>query len=166
VELNELEDRIELHLGDIRKIGSIFKPHSCDAVFFNPPYRKLNSGRVNPHHEKAVARHEVEGALNDFIRAGKYLLKSSGAMYAIYPATRGVNLIVQMKKSGIEPKRLRMVHSDKISEAEFIIVEGIKGGREELKVMPPLFIYEDTNEYSCEMKKILKEITDPHLSFC
>lgn len=38
----------------------IFFQRSFDAVTCNPPYRKINSGRVNPAEEKAIARHEIQ----------------------------------------------------------------------------------------------------------
>jgi len=57
-------------------------------VIFNPPYRKLNSGRINPHPEKAIARHEIIGSLKDFLKAAQYLLKPAGKVFTIYPAKR------------------------------------------------------------------------------
>ncbi len=76
VNFNKLEHRIKIAEGDARKIKNIFSANSFDAVIFNPPYRKLNSGRINPQLEKAIARHEIKGSLKDFIKAAKYLLKA------------------------------------------------------------------------------------------
>jgi tRNA1Val (adenine37-N6)-methyltransferase len=42
--LNGLEDRVTFQVGDVRLIRRDFEAESFDAVAFNPPYRKLNSG--------------------------------------------------------------------------------------------------------------------------
>ena len=159
VAMNHLEDMITIHHCDVKGINAIFRANSCDASVFNPPYRKLNSGKVNPDRERAVARHEIKGSLDEFIAASKYLLKDGGAVFSIYPASRGVDLIVRMRRYKLEPKRLRMVHSDASSEAEFMLVQGIKNGGEELEVSPPLHIYERQGVYSVEMQGIFDGIT-------
>lgn len=161
VQLNAYQDRVRISHCDVKSIRKIFETKSMDAVVFNPPYRKIDSGRINPDNERAVARHEVKGALTDFLAAARYLLKDWGTTSIIYPATRGAGLFYNMRKNNIEPKKVRMVHSKMSSRAEFILVEGVKGGGEELFVMPPLFIYEEDGEYSAEMKALFKDISRP-----
>ncbi len=155
IELNGLGDRIRVYLGDVKRIGKIFDPQSFDVAVFNPPYRRLNSGRINLNQEKAVARHEIRGTIDDFLVSARYLLKESGRVYVIYPASRGVHLITRMRKSGMEPKRLRVVYSSSSSGAAFILAEGVKGAGEEVEIMPPLFIYGNDDSYSDEMDEIL-----------
>jgi tRNA1Val (adenine37-N6)-methyltransferase len=159
VKMNNLESRIEIVSGDIGDVESLFTPQSFNTVIFNPPYRKLNSGRINPGLEKAVARHEIKGTLRDFLLSAKYLVKEAGSVYLIYPAVRMVELLFQMRTCGIEPKILRMVYSSRFSEVEFLLMEGKKGGGEELKVLPPFFIYQENGGYTEEMETIFKEIS-------
>ena len=45
-----------------------------------------------------------------------------------------------MRDCRIEPKRLRIVHSRPGGRGTFVLVEGVKGGREGLKVLPPLYL--------------------------
>jgi tRNA1Val (adenine37-N6)-methyltransferase len=161
VRLNDLEHSVRIYKGDIKKIGDLFDQGSFQCVFFNPPYRRMNSGRINPDREKAIARHEIEGTVDDFLSAARYLLSEGGSVYVIYPATRSVELIFGMRKMALEPKRIRMVHSNNCSRAQFILAEGIKGGGEELHIMPPLFIYNDGGSYSEEMEEIFREINHP-----
>jgi tRNA1Val (adenine37-N6)-methyltransferase len=161
IEVNRLAGRVEIREGDITKIRADFPPDSFDVAVFNPPYRKLNSGRVNPDPERAIARHEIKGSLGDFMESARVLLKDGGTVYAIYPAKRGTELLFQMRRATLEPKRLRMVHSRLASDGEFILVEGVKRGGEELVIMPPLFIYGDGQGYSREMECIFSEIACP-----
>jgi tRNA1Val (adenine37-N6)-methyltransferase len=164
VRLNDLEHSVRIYKGDVKKIGGLFDGESFQCVFFNPPYRRMNSGRINPDREKAVARHEIEGTVADFLSAARYLLSEGGSVHVIYPATRSVELIFTMRKMALEPKRMRIVHSNNCSRAQFILAEGIKGGGEELHIMPPLFIYNSDGVYSGEMEAIFREINHPRSS--
>lgn len=155
VALNGLKDQVRVCSGDVRKIRGLFAPQLFDAAVFNPPYRRLNSGRINPDSERAVARHEIKGTIDDFLASARYLLKDSGRVYVIYPAARSAQLIVRMRGNGIEPKRLRIIHSDGRSGGVFVLAKGIKGGGEELEIMPPLFICRDDGRYSGEVEEIL-----------
>ena len=83
VERNDLGKRVGIVLGDAREVKRNFAANSFDNVIFNPPYRKLSSGRINPLLEKAVARHEIKGSLSDFLAASRYLLKPTGRVFAI-----------------------------------------------------------------------------------
>ncbi len=161
VELNGLEKRVGIVLGDAREVKRNFSANSFDNVIFNPPYRKLSSGRINPLLEKAVARHEIKGSLADFLSASKYLLKPPGRVFTIFPAKRMVELVVLFRKNKIEPKRMKLVFSDALSDAEFVLVEGRSGSREELKMETPLYIYEEQKKYTQDMKNIFSELASP-----
>ena len=155
---NGLAGCIEIRRGDIRLPESCFAPTSFDVAVFNPPYRRLRSGRMNPDPGKAIARHEIEGAAGDFLAAAACALKSRGRTYAIYPARRMVEIISRMRAVRIEPKRLRIVHSRPGGVGEFILVDGVKGGREEMTVLPPLYIYGEGSGYSAEMEAIFRDL--------
>lgn len=167
--LNQLDHCVKIIQCDLREINKILPAGEYDAVVFNPPYRKKGSGRISANIEKAHARHELSGTLADFVRAANYLTRKSGAVFTIYPATRAVELIYRFRESGIEPKRMRMVHSTEKTEAEFILLEAVKEGGEELEIMPPLFVYKglgesreenrgDRGNYTPDMERIFNEI--------
>jgi tRNA1Val (adenine37-N6)-methyltransferase len=157
--LNGLEGRVEIRQGDICRPESLCGPQSFSAAVFNPPYRRLRSGRTNPNSEKAVARHEIAGTAADFLAAAVYALQPDGRMYVIYPAVRMVELIARMRECRIEPKRLRLVHSRSGGSGAFVLVEGVKGGREQLNVLPPLFIYAEAGGYTLEMTEIFRDLS-------
>ncbi|MDP2838480.1 MAG: methyltransferase [Syntrophales bacterium] len=159
VVLNGLAGRIEIRRGDVRCPETFCGPQSFSAAVFNPPYRRLRSGRTNSDPEKAVARHEIEGTVADFLTAAVYALRPEGRLYAIYPVVRMVELIARMRERRIEPKRLRLVHSRPDGGGGFVLVEGVKGGREGLNVAPPLFIYQAGGGYTPEMAEIFRELS-------
>jgi tRNA1Val (adenine37-N6)-methyltransferase len=140
--LNYLEDRISILHQDYRKLNSIFPPGSFDVVLSNPPYRKYRTGRVNPSIEKAIARHEIRGTLEDLISIASYLLPTKGRCYLIFPALRTIDLLMILRAEKLEPKRLQFVHPRIKEEAKFILVESVKASGVELKIMEPLILHE------------------------
>ena len=140
VVLNRLEQHVSIFRRDFKRLRRDFPPGSFDVVFSNPPYRKYHTGRVNPSLEKAVARHEIKGTLHDLTRLAAYLLPIKGRCYLIYPASRAIDLLVTLRRHQLEPKRLRFVHPKKEGEAKFVLVESIKAGGTELKILRPLFL--------------------------
>jgi tRNA1Val (adenine37-N6)-methyltransferase len=166
IRMNEMEDRIEIIAGDVREIRTICKPRTCSVVFFNPPYRKAASGKINADTEKALARHEIKGSLGDFLAAARYILKAAGSVFVIYPARRLVELLQRMRLNGMEPKRVRMVHTKACSEGSFVLAEGVKEAGEQLEIMPPLFIYDEKGWYTEEMMALFREISGDFPSSC
>jgi tRNA1Val (adenine37-N6)-methyltransferase len=63
-----------------------------------------------------------------------------------------------MRALRLEPKRTALVYSKPASEGEFVLVEGLKGGNEFLKVLPPLFIYEREGGYTQAMQRIFSDL--------
>lgn len=158
VSINNLAECIKIVRGDARMYKKLFAAHDFDAVTFNPPYRKINSGRINPMQEKAIARHEIKGSLKIFLEAAKYLLLPAGKVFTIYPAKRLIELVSLFRGHSIEPKRMKLVYSSAESNAEFVLVEGLAGGREELKFEPPLYIYDKNKNYTPQMETIMSEL--------
>ncbi|MBW1972924.1 MAG: methyltransferase [Deltaproteobacteria bacterium] len=154
VQINKLDNIIDLLNIDLRDLPTIFPPDSFDLVISNPPYRKLNSGRINPDPEKAIARHELFVSVSDITKIAKYLLKKRGKVFFIFPAIRFSAISKAMVENSIIPSRLRSVHSYKDENATLILIEGRKEGGEGMVIQPPLIIYNKKREYSSEMKKI------------
>jgi tRNA1Val (adenine37-N6)-methyltransferase len=154
--LNGLAGQVAFRRGDVRFPEAFSPPGGFDVAVFNPPYRRLYSGRMNPDPARALARHEVAGTAADFLAAAAWLLRQGGRVAVIYPATRMVEILCRMRAARIEPKRLRMVHSRRDGVAVFALLEGRKGGGEELIVEPPLVLYERTGVYSDEAAALLR----------
>ena len=153
--LNGVEKRVRMLRGDVRAVEEYLPSRSFDAAVCNPPYQPPGSGRVNPDRERLLARHQVEGGLGDFVRAGAYLLRHRGRMCLVYPSERAVELLAVMRQHGLEPRRIRFVHSFADAAATLVLVEGVKGARTSLTVLPPLVIYRGEDEYTDETAALL-----------
>lgn len=157
VALNSLDGRIEIIANDMRALKKMFPANTFDFVFSNPPFRKTKTGRLSKYEERAVARHEIEITLQDLIKTASYLLKHSGRFYLIYHPFRLAELIEILRKSRLEPKRMRFVHSKAGDEAKMVLIEAVKGSGTWLKIDPPLYLYDHGSEYTAEMKGILNK---------
>ena len=142
--LNRLEDRLSVLHQDFKKLKASFPPGSFDVVLSNPPYRKYRTGRINPFPEKAIARHEMKGTLDDLVSIASYLLPHKGRFYLIFPASRTADLLVTLRKQNLEPKRFQPVHPRNDESAKFILVESVKSSGVELTIMPPLILHQVT----------------------
>lgn len=149
VALNRLTPRIKIWEKDLKDLtGKNLKGGAFDVVLSNPPYRKAGSGRVNPNQEKALARHEIKATLEEVLRVAHYLLKDKGRLVMIYPGSRAVDLIRAMSRFHLEPKRLRLVHSHAQDEACLLLVEALKEGHAQAKILPPLILYDTEGNYT------------------
>ena len=159
-ELNRLDARLFAKEADIRTFEA---ERQYDAVFTNPPYMTVSSGKKNSVDEKNTARHEVEGGIADFCRAAKRLLRYGGKFYAVYRPDRVGDLIFAMKDADIEPKRLTFVHADLAAEPSVVLVEGRMSGGVGARVTRPLIIYTDSSHknMSADMEYIMNNGSFP-----
>jgi tRNA1Val (adenine37-N6)-methyltransferase len=155
VRMNGFTDRVTIRRIDVRNVQQAFDPGSFAGVICNPPYRGATSGRISPNAERKIARHEIAAALGDFLRAGAYLLPIRGRMALVYPVHRGVDLLKSMRDANLEPKRLRIVHSFAAASASLLLVQGVKGGRGGIEVLPPLIVYQEGKRYTAEVEALL-----------
>ena len=140
VELNKLQNSITIIQEDFRNLKNIFKNQQFDVVVSNPPYISVGQGKINPSNSKAIARHEIKGDLEDIISVSNYLLKDKGRIYLIYRSAKLIKLIITLKKYGIEPKVIKFIYPGPGENANLVLLEGIKSGKEELKIEDPIFL--------------------------
>ncbi|MEN3189978.1 MAG: tRNA1(Val) (adenine(37)-N6)-methyltransferase [Atribacterota bacterium] len=140
VELNKLQNHITIIQEDLKNIKKIFRNSQFDVVISNPPYISLGDGKISPLSSKAIARHEIKCDIEDIISTSNYLLKNKGRIYLIYKSIKLIKVIVTLKKYDIQPKSIKFIHSCPDEQANLVLLEGMKGGKEELKIEPPLFL--------------------------
>ena len=157
VEANGLSDRVKIEHLDFRKSAERFPPGSFDLVVSNPPYRRLESGRVNLHAQRAMARHELLGSVADVFAAGGHILRHGGRLAVVYPAVRLGHLLVVAHRNGFSPKELTIVHSKPRSPACLVHLECRKGGGEQMRINPPFFVYDGNGVYSERMLRLMHD---------
>lgn len=154
VQLNNLTHQLVIHHGDLKDAPERFGHGQYDVVTCNPPYMLGNTGEQNLNEHIAIARHEIYCTLEDVIRVSAYLTRSGGKVALVHRPSRLVDIIDLMRKYRVEPKRVRFVHPKQGSEANMVLIEGIRDGKPELKVLPPLIVYDDHGSYCPELMEI------------
>jgi len=149
--LNGLSDRITIVNDDLKNSKDIFGKASFDVVVSNPPYMTGGHGLVNPESAKAIARHEVLCTFADVAEQAAAVLKPGGRFYLVHRPFRLPEIITTLVKSGLEPKRMRMVHSYADKEPNMLLLGCVKGGKPRIKVEKPLIVWEKAGKYAEEI---------------
>ncbi|MBP3463141.1 MAG: tRNA1(Val) (adenine(37)-N6)-methyltransferase [Clostridia bacterium] len=154
VKMNELENKIEIVQRDIVGISKGRFNKFFDVVVTNPPYKKVSTGLVNDNEKKLISRHEIKCTLEDVIYESSKILKDNGIFYMVHRPERLVEIIELMRKNKIEPKEIRFVYPHINDEANLVMIKGVKCGKTFLKILQPLIVYNEQNEYTDEIYKI------------
>jgi tRNA1(Val) A37 N6-methylase TrmN6 len=156
VKLNRLTEQIDMIHEDLKKLQPILGQSSFDAVTCNPPY--FPTPLESEHNENpylTIARHEVYCTLEDVVKACKLYVRPGGKVSMVHRPGRLVDIISLFRKYKLEPKRLQLVYSKQGREANMLLIEGTRDGKADLKILPPLYIYNEAGEYTKEAKEII-----------
>jgi tRNA1(Val) A37 N6-methylase TrmN6 len=153
---NKLEDRLSMIHGDIKEMPKLLGHGKYDVVTCNPPYFTTPSkGEINENEHLAIARHEILCTLEDAIRVSSQLVKQGGKVAFVHRPGRLIEMVSLMRQYRLEPKRIQFVYPKKGKEANTLLVEAVKDGSPDLKILPPVYVYDDNNEYTTEISRIL-----------
>lgn len=156
LEYNKLHNRIKMVHGDIKEMPKQLGFGKFDVVTCNPPYFTTPSKEeINPNEHLAIARHEILCTLEDAIKASSQLARQGGKVAFVHRPGRLLDMITLMRQYRLEPKRIQFVYPKLGKEANTILVEAIKDGNPDLKILPPLIVYNENDEYTPEIREIL-----------
>ena len=124
---------IEVINARLQNISKILGVGCADVVVCNPPYKKTGTTKlINDDMSIAIARHEIEVTLEEIVFEASKLLKFGGDFYTINKEERLADLIVYLRKYGLEPKQLRIIPSSK--GANIIMIKAKKGGKSGMSI--------------------------------
>lgn len=144
---NGMTPRLSVIEGDLRHLTAASLGYEADLVTANPPYMAPGVGARNASDEKYLARHEVNGGIEDFCAAAGRILKHGGRFYCVFRPERLADLLAGMRKARLEPKRMTMVQATYASRPSMVLLEAVKGAAPGMMVTPPLCLWraqEDT----------------------
>ena len=154
IAMNDLSDRVEAVLCDIRQVKEMFTHMSYDLVVSNPPFRRPATGRLSVGEERAIARHELALQLSDLALAASYLLKVKGRFFMIYHPERLLEVFDTFRQNRLEPKRIRFVHNDITAGSKIVLIEAVREGNPGIKIEKPLYIYNEDGSYTDEVSSM------------
>ncbi|WP_339230765.1 tRNA1(Val) (adenine(37)-N6)-methyltransferase [Oceanobacillus sp. FSL K6-2867] len=156
VKLNTLSDQLTMLHGDLKEMQPVLGQSSFDVVTCNPPYFKTPSRTEHNHNEfLTIARHEVYCTLEDVVKACKLHVRPGGKVAMVHRPGRLVDIMELFRKYKLEPKRMQLVYPKRGREANMLLIEGIRDGKADLKILPPLYIYEADGTYTKEAEEII-----------
>lgn len=140
--LNGLEHQVNIMEGDLKEYVHTAGYGVYDAITVNPPYMQVTTGEQNENEHYAIARHEMLCTLEDVVEAAAKLVKSGGKVAMVHRPARLLDIVESMRRWKLEPKRLQFVHPRADGEANMVLIEAMRDGKPELRLLPPIIIYE------------------------
>lgn len=116
-----------------------------DVVTCNPPYIKINSGEKNEKINMSISKHEMLITFEDICKIVSLILKSNKKFFMIHRTSRLSELIFILKKYKLEPKTIQFIHQKYNDISNLVLIESVKCGGEETKVLEPLVVFNDDN---------------------
>ena len=148
---NGLENKLTALHRDLRNLTSGDLPlYSYDLVTMNPPYQANDTGLQSRTDASLLARHEVVCRMEDVMRAADKLLRFGGRLCICQRSERLADAIVEMRRHGIEPKRLRFLAHTVGKTPRLFLLEGKKGGKSGLIAEPTLFLKDPDGRYTSD----------------
>ena len=158
IKINKLENRIDFINADINELYKEIDTETFDVITCNPPYFKVNeSSNLNDSEYKTIARHEIKLDLEKLFKIAKKLLKNKGNIAIVHRPERLSDIVSEMKKNNIEPKRIQFVYPSINSEANILLIEGTKNGNPGVKILPPLISHKQNGEYTEQVKQFFEK---------
>lgn len=158
IKINKLENRIDFINADINELYKEIDTETFDVITCNPPYFKVNeSSNLNDSEYKTIARHEIKLDLEKLFKIAKKLLKNKGNIAIVHRPERLSDIVSEMKKNNIEPKRIQFVYPSINSEANILLIEGTKNGNHGVKILPPLISHKQNGEYTEQVKQFFEK---------
>lgn len=154
--LNRLENKITALCADIRNTSLLGVSGGYDAVFTNPPYMPLHTGKACEKEGKNAARHEVFGTISDFAATAARMLRYGGTFYAVYHPKRLCDLLDACRREKLEPKYLTAVSARRGLAPAMLLLAARLGGKPGLCFTKPLILQGDDGKNTADFDFILQ----------
>ncbi|WP_125605772.1 tRNA1(Val) (adenine(37)-N6)-methyltransferase [Lapidilactobacillus bayanensis] len=155
--LNELTNQVVVDNFDLKEAPQRLGADFADVVTCNPPYFADHPDSVkNPNPHYAIARHELMTTLNQVLNVSSRLLKTNGHLYMVHRPERLDEIMAALQANRFAVKKLRFIYPKVGREANMVLIDAIKDGRPNgVRILPPLTVYTDDNQYQPEVQQIL-----------
>ena len=160
VQLNKLENVIEIMNMDLRQIDNIIEAGSIDYVVTNPPYQKKDTGILSENEEEKISRHEIKCNIADICYISAKILKNNGTIYMVHRPERLVDIIFEMRKFNLEPKKIRFVQPSINKKPNLVLISGTKNAKPFLNIQEPIIVYNKDGSYTEQILNIYSKKTN------
>ena len=121
IEINNLEEKIMPINENIKNINGEY-----DFIFSNPPYKKINSGKMPEDEAEKISKYEVLLTLEELFQEIRRLLKNYGEFFIIVPNDR---LNDVFRYIYVNNMNILKIEVNKYKKTDLVVVHGRKGGK-------------------------------------
>ena len=121
IKINNLEEKITSINEDIKTIKGEY-----DFIFSNPPYKKINSGKLPKNEAEQISKYEILLTLEELFYEIKRLLKNYGEFFVIVPDDRLNDVFRYIYANNMN---ILSTEINKYKKLNLVIVHGKKGGK-------------------------------------
>jgi tRNA1(Val) A37 N6-methylase TrmN6 len=152
---NHLGDRVEVLAGDLVQSPPPFAWGSFDHVMTNPPHLAASTSSASPLAERATAY--VEGAvpLAEWLQACLRMLRPGGTLTLIHRAERLGDILASLRDT-VGGLVVFPLWPGQGKPAKRVLVQGRKGSRAPLALMPGLILHEPEGRLSDAAEAVLR----------
>lgn len=154
VKLNNLSARGQVVVGDLLALPDIVCAYPFDIVMTNPPYGA--DGTVSPKASVAIAHHEGEAELSQWIGACLKLLKPKGRLVMIHRADR-LSEIMAALVNECGDIRVLPIFPKAHQPARRVIIDAGKGRGTGDTIHLGLVLHSESGAYTTEADAVLRE---------
>ena len=121
IEINNLEKKIMLINKNIKNVNGEY-----DFIFSNPPYKKINSGKMPKDEAEKLSKYEILLTLEELFQEIRRLLKNYGEFFVIVPNDRLNDVFRYIYKNNMN---ILTIEVSKYKKTDLVVVHGRKGGK-------------------------------------
>ena len=121
IKINNLEEKITSINEDIKTIKGEY-----DFIFSNPPYKKINSGKLPENEAEQISKYEILLTLEELFYEIKRLLKNYGEFFVIVPDDRLNDVFRYIYANNMN---IFSIEINKYKKLNLVIIHGKKGGK-------------------------------------
>ena len=119
--INNLEEKIMPINENIKNINGEY-----DFIFSNPPYKKINSGKMPEDEAEKLSKYEILLTLEELFQEIRRLLKNYGEFFVIVPNDRLNDVFRYIYENRLN---ILSVKVNKYKKIDLVVVHGKKGGK-------------------------------------
>ena len=129
-------------------------PDSVDVVLMNPPFNDSVRHRASPNEARKIAHVATSATLEDWIHAGRRILKSGGVLTLIWRAD-GLAEVLAALDRGFGSLDILPVHGDAATPAIRLLVRARKGGKAPTRMHAALMLNDQPSVPNKQVEEVL-----------
>jgi tRNA1Val (adenine37-N6)-methyltransferase len=151
---NQLTQQAEVIAGDLRH-PRIWSACGLDLVVCNPPFFKLNAGRMSPRPQISRAKHEVTCTLPELLQAASSGLPARGKLSLIYPTERLPEMLEALRQWQLGVHCLRRIIPLPGRASSRVLLLAEKGYEGPATELAPLMVESKPGTFTHETRRAL-----------